>query len=81
MTVYKIWEHQSLGNTIAIWDYEKHKIYGWKKGIKKGDKLQLEFKDGSIGEVEITDIEYENDPRDMFFGTIAEKGVYIKRVT
>lgn len=71
---YNMQEHTGWGNTIAFYNWETRRIFGWKRGLKVGDKLISKMQSGKTAEFEIIEIEYKRDPSDMFFGYVSDIG-------
>jgi hypothetical protein len=64
------------GVQIFFYDFERRLIYGYtdKKILTIGDELRAKMKSGMIARFLITDMEYCEDPPDMFFATVKDVG-------
>lgn len=75
--VYQKENYQSWGNAIYWLDKPTdYKIYGFiaSPKIKEGDELRIRLSSGRIGCLIMYNIDYKNDPRDMFFANVKELG-------
>jgi hypothetical protein len=63
-------DHKSWGNAIQWRDYEKQQLWGHLTPRPAvGDEVLCELKSGRIGVFKIIDVDYTEDPQDMFFAT------------
>ena len=66
---YLEWNHNNWGDRLeGDWDGDKVRFSGhlWRRP-NKGDRVIFKMKSGKLGEVKITNVEYCQDPKDMFF--------------
>lgn len=72
--IYDTREHKTWGDNIEIRrinDNGTFKIVGWLGRLpKNGDKLIYDVQSGKRAYGYIADVEYCNDPRDMFFAIV-----------
>ena len=79
MKVWKMWKHESWGNTIYFWDYERREITcHLTPAIRVGDMVHCNMNSGNIGCYEVTSVNYKSDPPDIFFGTVEDRG-YVEK--
>lgn len=82
--VFKMWEHSTWGNRIEFLNWDQRTISGHylnrllassrKYKIDVGDELQCKMETGKIGRFLVTEIKYESNPPDMFFGKVKDLG-------
>jgi len=76
--VWNMEEHRGWGDTIYFSNWDERKITGWlpfKLGeprIRVGDEVRCKMKDGRTARFIVTELESMSDPRDMFFGKVAD---------
>lgn len=79
--IYKNENHQSWGNHIFFFDFERRRISGHLTPLPEvGDEWHVTMKSGNTMRYEIFSVEPCRDPRDMFFGMVKEIG-YLEPVT
>jgi len=75
MNTYNLWEHNSWGNKIDVFDWDKRTIVGWMQVKPEvGDEIRIKMQSGKIGRFSITSVETYLDPKDMFFAQFKEIG-------
>lgn len=61
----------SWGNRIEWQDFQKREVRGWKQRRPVvGDLIGMPMQSGNDGVFRFTEVEYMEDPRDMFFGKL-----------
>jgi hypothetical protein len=73
--VIKAWGHTGWGNSVRWSDYDELRVVGWLwRRPEVNDEIQFKMLNKERGEVVtryiVTDVEYCNDPKDMFFATV-----------
>jgi hypothetical protein len=73
--VIKMWEHIGWGDSIDFVNYDNRTVFGWLVDKPEvGDTLQSKMVSGDIANFEFTEVRYETDPKDMFFGKVKDLG-------
>ncbi len=70
---YKLWDHKTWGNNIIIREiHEKYfSVVGWlPRRPKHGDELIYDVERGKIALGCFINIEYQDNPKDMFFADV-----------
>jgi len=63
------------GDSVQWRSYETRKVVGWKRRRPyKGDRLKADMQSGRVRVFEFTEVEYQFDPPDMFFGYVRDLG-------
>lgn len=66
------------GNDIEFFDHAERRVVGWKTPkVKVGEFLKMKQKDGSTFVFKIIEVEYQSNPKDMFWSTVQDVGEVI----
>lgn len=71
---YRMWEHSYWGNSISWFNIDSYRITGFShqdSRINVGDYILSEMQSGKIARFVVLSIDYEDDPKDMFFADLA----------
>jgi len=73
--VYVAEEHTGWGNAISWHDYDKRRLYGFLSRLpQNGDEIHFKMKSGKIARFAVQNVEYCDDPRDMWFADAVDIG-------
>lgn len=70
---YRMWEHSYWGNSISWFNIDNYRITGFShqdSRINMGDYILAEMQSGKIARFVVLSIDYEDDPKDMFFADL-----------
>lgn len=79
---YKMWEHKGWGNAINVCGDKKGKfnsfqVVGWlRRRPNVGDYLIFDCEGGKKARGIFSEVKYEDDPHDMFFGRVVPLDYY-----
>lgn len=76
--IHNLWDNQrGWGHNIDFIDWDRRRLMGHhhdRRSFRIGDEVRAKMRSGKIARFSIKNVEYCNDPKDMFFADLEDIG-------